>query len=81
MQNIFTIIANPLNVKHLIRESSRMQQSTPSDIDPVKLLLRFEPIQKGNYPVFNKRPKFISDYQVRERKKILQEEIDYLKER
>ncbi len=72
---------NPISVKFLVRECDRIKQSTPSDIDPIKLLDSFEPIVKGSYPVFNKRPKFISDYQIREKKKILQEEIDYLKER
>jgi hypothetical protein len=72
---------NPLSVQHLIREASRMQETTPSDINPNRLLLHFEPLHKGNYPIFNKRPKFISDYQVKEKEKILKEEIDYLKER
>lgn len=64
-----------------MREATRMKQSTPADIDPMRILSHFEPLHKGNYPVFNKRPKFISDYQTREKQKILQQEIDYLKER
>ncbi len=58
-----------------------MMKTTPYDIDPCKLLNQFEPLTKGTYPVFNKRPRFISDYQIIEKKKILQQEIDYLKER
>lgn len=58
-----------------------MQKTTPNDVDPCKLLLGFEPLPKGTYPVFNKRPKFITDYQIIEKRKILQQEIDYLKER
>jgi hypothetical protein len=58
-----------------------MQETTPSDINPNGLLLHFEPLHKGNYPLFNKRRKFISDYQAKEKEKILKEEIDYLKER
>ena len=41
----------------------------------------FEPLTKGTYPVFNKYPKFIVDYQVQERERIRKEEIDYLRER
>ena len=58
-----------------------MQQTTPAEIDPNKLLNSFEPLTKGTYPVFNKRPKFITDYQIIEKTKILNEEINYLKER
>jgi len=58
-----------------------MTKTTPVDIDPCRLLNRFEPLTKGTYPVFNKRPRFISDYQLTEKSKILQEEMDYLKER
>ncbi len=45
------------------------------------MLCPFEPLTKGTYPVFNKRPRFISDYQMIEKTKILQQEINYLKER
>ncbi len=58
-----------------------MIKTTPADIDPCRLLNRFEPLTKGTYPVFNKRPRFISDYQLNEKTKILQEEMEYLKER
>jgi hypothetical protein len=72
---------NPLSVNHLLNEAARIQLTTPADIDPCQLLNDFEPLTKGTYPVFNKRPRFISDYQIIEKKKILQQEIDYLKER
>ena len=39
------------------------------------------PLTRGTYPVFNKYPKFIVDYQVQERERIRQEELDYLRER
>ncbi len=66
---------------HLINESIKMQQTTPADIDPCKILRQFEPLSKGTYPIFNKRPRFISDYQIIEKTKILQQEMNYLKER
>jgi hypothetical protein len=72
---------NPLNVQHLLNEAHKMMQTTPSDIDPCKILHGFDALPKQTYPVFNKRPRFISDYQIIEKTKILQQEIDYLKER
>ena len=72
---------NPVSVHHLISEAHKMMQTTPADIDPCKILRGFEPLPKSTYPVFNKRPRFISDYQVLEKSKILKQEIDYLKER
>lgn len=58
-----------------------MQKCTPPDINPCKLLRPFEPLTKGTYPVFNKQPRFITDYQMIEKTKILKQEIEYLKER
>jgi hypothetical protein len=72
---------NPVSVSHLLNESFKMNKTTPADLDPCKLLANFEPLSKGPYPVFNKRPRFISDYQIIEKTKILQQEINYLKER
>lgn len=72
---------NPITVQQLIREAEKLIQCTPNDINPIRILPKFEPLSKTSYPIFNKRPKFISDYQLREKNKILQQEIDYLKER
>ena len=72
---------NPVSVTHLIGESFKMSRTTPADLDPCKLLAAFEPLAKGTYPVFNKRPRFISDYQMAEKSKIMQQEIGYLRER
>ncbi len=72
---------NPLSVQHLLNEANKMTKTTPADLDPCKLLNNFEPLTKGTYPVFNKRPRFISDYHMTEKSKILQQEINYLKER
>ena len=72
---------NPLSVHHLLQESNKMLLTTPAELDPCKLLNSYEPLSKGTYPVFNKRPRFIADYQNTEKTKILQQEINYLKER
>lgn len=72
---------NPLSVTHLIKEAVQMMDTTPSELDPCKLLHSFDPLTKGTYPVFNKRPSFISDFQMIEKNKILQQELNYLRER
>jgi len=38
--------------------------STPADIHPQNVLEDFTPLTQGQYPIFNKYPKFIVDYQV-----------------
>ncbi len=65
----------------VIREAYRLQQTTPSDLHPQVMTDPFCPLSKGTYPVFNKYPKFIVDYQVRERERIRREETEYLRER
>lgn len=45
------------------------------------MLEQFVPLTKGTYPVFNRYPQFIVDYQVQERERIRQEELQYLRER
>ncbi len=65
----------------MLNEANKMLKTTPADLDPTKLLNSFEPLTKQTYPIFNKRPRFISDYQMSEKTKILQEELNYLKER
>ena len=39
-------------------------ETTDDEIHPRRLLEDFIPLTKGQYPVFNKYPKFIVDYQV-----------------
>ncbi len=70
-----------VDIGAVVQEAYHMQQTTPPDIHPEKLLPSFEPLPRGTYPVFNKYPKFIVDYQVVEREKIRKEELDYLRER
>lgn len=40
-------------------------ESTPDDVHPQNILEDYVPLTKGNYPVFNKYPTFIVDYQVK----------------
>jgi len=56
---------NAVDVGTLVREAYRLQDSTPAEVNPKRMLEPFAPLTKGQYPVFNKYPKFIVDYQVR----------------
>lgn len=58
-----------------------MHETTPTELHPEHLVEPFVPLTKGTYPIFNKYPKFIVDYQVQERRRIRKEEVEYLRER
>ncbi|XP_074997320.1 TBC1 domain family member 31 isoform X2 [Calonectris borealis] len=72
---------NNLDINVVIKEAYHLMEATPLDIHPQRMLDDFIPLTKGQYPVFNKYPKFIVDYQTRERERIRQDEIEYLRER
>ena len=65
----------------MVREANLLRQTTPSELHPERLLDAFVPLTKGTYPVFNKYPKYVVDYQVQERQRIRLEELEYLRER
>uniref|UniRef100_A0A8C4UM84 TBC1 domain family member 31 n=1 Tax=Falco tinnunculus TaxID=100819 RepID=A0A8C4UM84_FALTI len=72
---------NNLDINAVIKEAYHLMEATPLDIHPQRMLDDFIPLTKGQYPVFNKYPKFIVDYQTQERERIRQDEIEYLRER
>ncbi|NXT37141.1 TBC31 protein, partial [Pelecanoides urinatrix] len=72
---------NNLDINVVIKEAYHLMEATPLDIHPQRMLDDFIPLTKGQYPVFNKYPKFIVDYQTWERERIRQDEIEYLRER
>jgi len=53
-----------MSVGQLMKEAYHMMDSTPADIHPQNTLEDFTPLTQGQYPIFNKYPKFIVDYQV-----------------
>jgi len=55
---------NAVDVGTVIKEAYRLMEITPDDIHPQNFVSEFEPLTRGQYPVFNKYPKFIVDYQV-----------------
>eukprot|EP00037_Helgoeca_nana_P010974 m.97506 g.97506 ORF g.97506 m.97506 type:complete len:915 (+) comp20535_c0_seq3:232-2976(+) len=72
---------NPIGVRQVIKKARQFVRSTPREINPVYLLGHFAPLQPGSYPIFNNYPAFIVDFQVQERERIRQEELDFLRER
>uniref|UniRef100_A0A8C8AQR0 TBC1 domain family member 31 n=1 Tax=Otus sunia TaxID=257818 RepID=A0A8C8AQR0_9STRI len=72
---------NNLDINAVIKEAYHLMEATPLDIHPQRMLDDFIPLTKGQYPVFNKYPTFIVDYQTQERERIRQDEIEYLRER
>lgn len=72
---------NAINIQKVIKTAYHLMETTDNEIHPQKLLEEFVPLTKGQYPVFNKYPKFIVDYQKQERERIQQEELEYLRQR
>ncbi|XP_022110493.1 TBC1 domain family member 31-like isoform X2 [Acanthaster planci] len=72
---------NAVHIATVISEAYRLWDSTPADIHPKRMLEDFKPLTKGQYPIFNKYPKFIVDYQAQERERIRQDELEYLHQR
>ena len=50
-------------------------------VSPATFLQPFEPLTTGQYPVFNRFPEFIVNYQTKMKDRIRQDEHDYLKKR
>ena len=48
----------------MLKETYHLIDTTPGELNPHTLLEPFEPLTHDQYPVFNKYPKFIVDYQV-----------------
>ncbi|CAG5135897.1 unnamed protein product [Candidula unifasciata] len=67
---------NALSIRQILTKAYSLMETSP-----VEKLNTFEPLTKGNYPVFNKYPKSIVDYQVQERERIRQEELEFLRQR
>uniref|UniRef100_A0AAY4CIP8 TBC1 domain family member 31 n=1 Tax=Denticeps clupeoides TaxID=299321 RepID=A0AAY4CIP8_9TELE len=72
---------NNFAISEMIKEAYHLMDSTQADIHPRCMLTDFEPLTAGQYPVFNKYPTFIVEYQSKERERIRQQELEYLRER
>ncbi|CAD5117568.1 DgyrCDS6328 [Dimorphilus gyrociliatus] len=72
---------NAISISSLIKEVYRLMDITPDDVHPKAFVEEFEPLLQIQYPVFNKYPKFIVDYQAKERERILSEEKEIARQR
>uniref|UniRef100_A0AAY5EYC4 TBC1 domain family member 31 n=1 Tax=Electrophorus electricus TaxID=8005 RepID=A0AAY5EYC4_ELEEL len=72
---------NNLNISVMLTETYHLMETTPAELHPNSVLGDFEPLTRGQYPIFNKYPTFIVEYQCQERERIRQEEVEYLRER
>ncbi|NWY92006.1 TBC31 protein, partial [Loxia curvirostra] len=72
---------NNVDINVVIKEAYHLMEATPLDIHPQHMLDDFTPLTKGQYPVFNKYPMFVMNYQAQKWEKIRQDEIEYLRER
>ncbi|XP_033096364.1 TBC1 domain family member 31-like isoform X1 [Anneissia japonica] len=72
---------NPVDINSVLKTAYELQDTTPPEINPANSIEDFKPLTRGQYPVFNKYPKFIVDYQAQEREQIRQDELDYLHQR
>nr|XP_026655519.1 TBC1 domain family member 31 isoform X1 [Zonotrichia albicollis] len=72
---------NNVDIDVVIKEAYHLMEATPPDIHPQQMLDDFTPLTKGQYPVFNKYPMFIVNYQAQKWEKIRQDEIEYVRER
>lgn len=58
-----------------------LQASTPATVSPSSFLQSFNPLLRGQYPVFNQYPEFIINYQTKMRERIRKDEEEYLEKR
>ncbi|PAA53477.1 hypothetical protein BOX15_Mlig017365g1 [Macrostomum lignano] len=70
-----------LGARDLVKQARQLRTRTPPEICPCRLLPAFAPLGGPQYPLFNRYPVFIVDYQVRERDRLREEERRYLEER
>ncbi|TSL82466.1 TBC1 domain family member 31 [Bagarius yarrelli] len=54
---------NNVDMSAMLKEAYRLMEITPADLHPSSMLNDFEPLTPGQYPIFNKYPTFIVEYQ------------------
>ena len=72
---------NAVNVSSIILLAYRLAESTPTSLAPASFVSAFTPLLQGEYPVFNKFPEFIVNYQSKMKEKIRKDEEDYMRKR
>jgi uncharacterized protein YjiS (DUF1127 family) len=59
----------------------KLSDSTPASLSAASFVSSFTPCPSGEYPVFNKYPEFIVNYQSKMKDKIRKEEDEYIRKR
>ncbi|KAL2919956.1 hypothetical protein HK105_200022 [Polyrhizophydium stewartii] len=72
---------NASNLTRILKEAYRLQSVTPTSLAPSTFLAPFTPCLRGEYPIFNKYPEFIVNYQSQMRDKIRSDEAEYVRKR
>jgi len=67
---------NAVNMNEFINLAYILDRNTPANIHPPRTQLI--PLPRGGYPVFNKYPIYVVDFQAKERERIQEEERQYL---
>lgn len=70
---------NPVQIQRLINSAYEIRKNTPKTLAPV--LQAFEPLPRGHYPIYNKYPEFVVNYQRKLREKIRSDEQEYLRKK
>lgn len=71
-----------MNIAKIVETAYAYAQNTPAKIDPDENSYHpFFPLTIGQYPVFNKFPAYIVDYEIQERERIRDEEVRFLEQR
>lgn len=66
-----------MNINEVIELTYILHRDTPSEIHPPRTQLI--PLPRGTYPVFNKYPTYVVNFQAKERERIMREEEEYLR--
>ena len=72
---------NAANIRSVIKEANQLADCTPDNVNPIKLLDGFMPLSVSQYQAFNKYPDFVVDFEAKEREKLKDDEVEYLKEK
>ncbi|KAJ3209747.1 TBC1 domain member 31 [Dinochytrium kinnereticum] len=72
---------NPVSVDSVLIDAYRLHDRTPEKLSPTTRFAPFEPVLAGQYPIFNKFPEFIVNYQSKMKERIRVDEEDYLRKR
>ncbi|CAL1272850.1 unnamed protein product [Larinioides sclopetarius] len=70
-----------ISVSVLLKKAYQLQQTSANDIDPQELIGTYMPVPKGAYPSFFEMSQMKTDLQTLIRKRIIDHEIHYLKQR